>query len=634
MKYDWIASARFASWHLSKIYSLEEAQIRAKRLKSQGVNTVITFGYHYRFEHVDQWPEIQEGLKNIVTACHENGIRVVEHHSATFVPPQKLDFVVDGIPLTDCTVRDARDDKPAFFEEYQIIMLCVNNPKFKKIYFDYVLDLVKKTGVDALMSDDIEFCPDWYVCSCPNCREKFKKLTGRDLPKGDSPQWGDYEDPWFRDWLRFRMKSVGDYYVDLRKAMNEAGLNIPLLGCLAGASKLVLSQLWGMTGEEFARGVDLNFFEDYLGRESNFYNWRYTGAEIRYYHGIGHHFGQPQMNLYYTKTDDEMFFVWAFNLLMGDRIWLNSEINKPEENLLWEDAHKELFNSPDNIADIAVLFSKQTRDVLGGYSEEYYIEEWQGWAEILLEENIPYHVIIDSDLTEDLSHYKLLIIPGAACLSDKQITGIRTFISMGGRVIATGETSYRDETGELRKEPALADWFLKSPTNFKYYPEKVGSTQMFNPPVSPEEDNKKVEWEDKRDLQKRAELINQVKEMAVSLPWRVTQGGKGILVNVQSVKGPSQSFLVAHILNVSSLDLGDKATIGKECALKFQSDALPSSVTIELGINRPQSATLFSPDNPEPIQVPIEPVDDPDGPWEVYVKANQIKRYGVIRIDF
>ena len=627
-KYKWLSNARFISWRFDEFCDLDTARQRARKLKATGANTVITFGFHFRFQYVEDFPKIKENLKNIVTACHEIGLRVIEHHSATFVPPEDLNHVVGGIPLKDCTVISARDGRPPYFEQYKIIMLCCNNPKFRKVYFDYVLDLVKECGVDALMSDDIEFCPDWSVCACDYCRAKFKQSGGGELPDGASPQWGDHNDSWFRQWLRFRMRSGGDYYVDLRKAMDDANVNIPLLGCLAGASNLTLSQLWGMTGEEFARGVDLNFYEAYFTC-SNFYVWRIQAAEINYYLGIGRQFGQPLFTLNYTRSEDELFFAWAFNLVQGDRLWLNSIPRNPEETFLWQQAHEDLFKSPKTLSNIAVLFSRQTRDVYGGYDEKHYLNEWRGWSEMLAETNVPYDTILDADLTENLSRYGLLILPNAACLSDAQVAGIRRFTNKGGKIIATHHLAYCDETGAKRNQPALADWISTPPAGVTYHAEQVGATQAFNTPSFAAGINE-VKWEDTRDKSLRRRLLAEVHRAAGPLPWRLVEGNDGVLANMHRVNGSMGDFLVAHLLNVAPLDLGESATLRRYRGPPYYPTSFPGPVTLEFRVATPSAATLYSPANTEPVPLPIAAKGDA---WQIRIQPDRLRRYGAIKID-
>ncbi len=638
MKYEWISTARFISWRHEKFFTLNEARARAKYLKSLGANTVINSGFHFRFDFVDRWPKIKESLANIVAACHENSLRVIEHHSATFVPPKSLAGSLDGVPLTECAVIDFRDGKPAYFEAYKIIMLCCNNPKFRKIYFDYILNLAKDTGIDGLMSDDIEFCPTWYVCGCKFCVEKFNKSHATcKMPSADDPCWGNFEDPWFRSWLRFRMRSVGDYYVDLRKAMNDAGLNIPLLGCLAGASSMWLSQRWGMTGEEFARGVDLNFYEAFHNSSSYYYLWRSQCAEISYYLGIGRHFGktggrteQPMFTLHYTKSAEEQFFVWALNLVMADRLWLSEPVEYGGDTYRWESEHEELFKNPRLISNIAVLFSRQTRDIYGGISPDHYLNEWLGWSQMLLEANIPYDTILDLDLAGDLSRYKLLILPNAACLSGTQVEAVQRYVKSDGAVIATNDTAGCDETGARLAKNPLADWIAAPPSNFVYYKDKVGAAQVMPDPGF-EPDQIEIKWNDTRDAETRERLLAEVRRAAAPLPWQVVEGNKGVLVSVHQIETPEGKALVAHLLNVAPLDLGKQATFRRPCDLTYAPKSLSGSVTLEIRTEfKITIATIYSPDNREPVQLPIE---SNDNVCRIRINPTHLRRYGAIKLE-
>jgi hypothetical protein len=58
-----------------------------------------------------------------------------------------------------------------------------------------------------------------------------------------------------------------------------------------------------------------------------------------------------------------------------------------------------------------------------------------------------------------LSQFKTLILPNIAALSETQCGQLRDFVSRGGGLVATGETSLCDEWGGQRKEFGLADLF-------------------------------------------------------------------------------------------------------------------------------------------------------------------------------
>ncbi len=72
--------------------------------------------------------------------------------------------------------------------------------------------------------------------------------------------------------------------------------------------------------------------------------------------------------------------------------------------------------------------------------------------------HIQHDVVADWNLDADtLRAYQLVIVPNAACLSDRQVAALREYVRRGGRLWATAETSLLDENGGLRPDFALAD---------------------------------------------------------------------------------------------------------------------------------------------------------------------------------
>jgi len=60
---------------------------------------------------------------------------------------------------------------------------------------------------------------------------------------------------------------------------------------------------------------------------------------------------------------------------------------------------------------------------------------------------------------EELARYKVLFLSQAVCLSEAQMTAIAEFVRQGGGLVATGQTSLRDEEGDERANFGLADLF-------------------------------------------------------------------------------------------------------------------------------------------------------------------------------
>jgi hypothetical protein len=78
----------------------------------------------------------------------------------------------------------------------------------------------------------------------------------------------------------------------------------------------------------------------------------------------------------------------------------------------------------------------------------------------LLESRIPFELVHEAYLTPDrLDRFKLLVLAGAAALSDAQCVAIREYVNRGGSLVATFASSLYDETGRRRDEFGLADAF-------------------------------------------------------------------------------------------------------------------------------------------------------------------------------
>jgi hypothetical protein len=79
----------------------------------------------------------------------------------------------------------------------------------------------------------------------------------------------------------------------------------------------------------------------------------------------------------------------------------------------------------------------------------------------MMEDHLPLDVLIEPDVEnlQTLSQYKVLILPNAACISDKAARTIRDFVHAGGGLVSLHESSLYDEFADRRGDFALADVF-------------------------------------------------------------------------------------------------------------------------------------------------------------------------------
>jgi hypothetical protein len=103
----------------------------------------------------------------------------------------------------------------------------------------------------------------------------------------------------------------------------------------------------------------------------------------------------------------------------------------------WEQAHWDWLKNAGPCRDAALYFSLTTRDFYG--PRPLHVNEYYGWSEALLEENQPFDAIIDR-FREDLSQFRVIILPTVAAIPPDMAQRLEKYVADGGTVIATCET--------------------------------------------------------------------------------------------------------------------------------------------------------------------------------------------------
>jgi hypothetical protein len=188
-----------------------------KAFKRANINTVLTEGLRglIRFEHEGKTDQVIGSLRKATLACHRAGIRIIHHtttafagHNLSELPSGCLEWLNIDAQTGSCAFVKWADD----WVGDGWYLWCINNPDFRAEYFRLCKKVLRETGVDGLMVDEVYFRTGWHNCACPHCREKYRRKTGFTLPPGDAAFfWGRFDNPAFRAWIRFRAESVGDF---------------------------------------------------------------------------------------------------------------------------------------------------------------------------------------------------------------------------------------------------------------------------------------------------------------------------------------------------------------------------------------------------------------------------------------
>ncbi|MBE6374328.1 MAG: hypothetical protein E7055_19975 [Lentisphaerae bacterium] len=113
----------------------------------------------------------------------------------------------------------------------------------------------------------------------------------------------------------------------------------------------------------------------------------------------------------------------------------------------------------------------------GGLPVGHYAPAFKAWASLVKDLNLDFTVIDRRQLeTGKLNDFRILILPFAESLSDREVLAIRDFVKNGGCVIADYHTGIRNGHGSFRQQGALDDLFgirSRRPFRVRYKKENV-----------------------------------------------------------------------------------------------------------------------------------------------------------------
>ena len=447
---------------------------KAKSVADNGINLVCTFSCtHFRWSFMSYWEQLNDVLARIVAAFHNQGIQVVEHHSAILVHGSQGDEGVRWFEgaLTKrhssisswpewCGTVDTRDpmvvDGQRLSSFYQVsgetgdildasysgYMICVNNPNYIRTYLKY-LESVYATGVDGIMTDDVGF--SWLGCVCEHCRSKFKNLSGYDIPiSGEEwKKWrDDLENPEFREFVDFKRKSVEDFHVAVKKHYENLGL------------RLLRPNYHSHCFHSYKNGYcmqklpALDFvFQEAGGAHIMEYSWPKWGPEVAHRYSVGRFRDIPSLLMTYPTRDSNLALSWSLAMSWGQLYTWTTELFEPPktEKMLreFEKKHRNLLLKPIKFSRLGFYDSHRSRELNLDYVDETR-PQFMSWMMACGMSSVPYDVFSTEELTERLACYDLIVLIGVKHLSGWELSEFRRFLERGGVIVWTGTTGRFD----------------------------------------------------------------------------------------------------------------------------------------------------------------------------------------------
>ncbi|MBQ7179017.1 MAG: beta-galactosidase trimerization domain-containing protein, partial [Victivallales bacterium] len=436
--------------------------VRMQRLieesKKNGVNVFMISGIHGRQGFPGRLEQNADDLKVFAEAAHKAGIKVIDHHDATFMEnwEQGLRVMAERAGEMAVCIYDGAPT-PHF---------CLSNENFTRTYRKYLKNILKVSKIDGFQIDELSYYR--HGCLCFSCREAFERDTNWQLPMNElDSRLNNYKSDLRKMWFTWRKVNMANWWIGLRHDVMDVAPDMFLSTYCTHREQL--QSLPGINLPfdllEQARGIAL-FGSEVMPRNP-YYNARslFVYRKIFNMFCIGYN-TPPIWVWYYTGNWDVYYFCWAVSNMLQQSPMVDGISSRPEggTDFLAFGASKdnEATQSSVHAAQAAILLHPDSRDYNTGIT---YEDEFGGFAQMFQNCHIPYDIIEPRALhnAETMKRYKVLFVISASCLNDEDIKVIKAFAAQGGTVLLSTVSGLNNQWGNRRGTWGFADVFGFSP---------------------------------------------------------------------------------------------------------------------------------------------------------------------------
>lgn len=454
-------------------YIKEHSEEAVQKLKELGVTMAII--HFYKGFGLEAEKQQLEDSKKLSALCRKNGIRVGVYIGSTVGYETML---IENQEAKEWFVPDYFGQPVRYGDQYFRKRVYFMHPGYIKYMKEVIRIAIQDLKVDLIHFDNTSMQAEPAIFFHPLAIEDFKtflteKYTPEQLDKRfgfsnvkyiEPPLYNKYrgaiKDPMVQEWADFRCHQLAKYY-------NQMGLFIQSLNPEVAVENNPHSGMSG-TNTIWNQGVDYprllsntNAVWSEEGNNANFTEDDILISKIRSYKMAG-----LLNNTAFTYTGEttlQMAESMAYNRqcagMVGGGLAGYQLPDKQKKYIRFLHEKFEYYREINNIADVAVLHSFST---MAYNNDRPYVSTYL-FEQSLIQARIPFDIIFDDNL-KDLSKYKVLILADQECLSDDKLDLIRNFVSKGGGVVASEQTSLKTEWGQRKADFGLKDLFnVKAP---------------------------------------------------------------------------------------------------------------------------------------------------------------------------
>jgi hypothetical protein len=497
----WWGTIEDLQWSQKSI--VDKIKRRAAAFAEAKIDTAINFGFHIRFDFSNYFGQLHGYLAQVCDELHKYDIKFMDHYSCNdvmrprgneefkklhrgqrhavllFHDPVAAEYAqYEGHFFKDICEVDIRNGGKGYSLQYHMDTFCHNHPGFLDMHAKYLQRLMKEVPMDGIEVDDMCEYAGFTTCGCTHCRNRFRKDYGHEIPPfGDEhfwgnvnkpmPQWGNYENPVFRDWIRMKTDGIVDHVKMVKEIVGKK----PLMTCCSSTGPMQLNAI-SLDLEKLAPHLDFFMLEN-VGTSVRSVNWIGMDAEALNQKDIADNRGNsPAMALSYTIYEKGGYLGWALSRFWGVANWSSTHNQRLEEDPsdamemedvispsnIWEVKNSDLdYREGKDLVEVRLVNNKLCKD--NGWLDDEKREHWtraKAWSVSLVKNNVGYRFVRFEELADAaalLKDHTPLVLDGVGCVSDAQFKAITAYLSKGGKTWLALPFGTHDGKGFKRPVP-------------------------------------------------------------------------------------------------------------------------------------------------------------------------------------
>ncbi|MFN8487915.1 MAG: hypothetical protein U0350_10005 [Caldilineaceae bacterium] len=488
----WARTARIAGAYFHPSNSAAEIAATLDALAAQQVSVIIAdnpLGEQYAaWVDDDQFAAVKTLLTKVVEQAHARGLKVVMYHNGLELisepsrnpgaeHPEWAQRALNGAPILFNDVSNADEHWLAkgIWDIWMSPCQAATN-SYRTLALARVRDMAA-TGIDGLWVDQtylqssVGAHDDLWPSSDPCSAAAFQAATGLALPKAEN-----WDDPAWRSWIVWRHSQITDYLLAEKAVAQAVNPAIVFLNenssADTGRSTYVATDPTALLPyADMATGHEIETIGDRMDegetgmKTATLDQWLAFRSMVAFARGAD--WGKPSWILTYGYEPRDSAQLAGIVLAEGANFY---ETKGPQmadtagsayrtQLFRWIAAHATALYGGESLAQVGLLYSPRTRDLVDSVSGETYDAQdsvhfaaYRATTNLLYRAHIPFDVVIDTH-TNAFSRYRVLIAPEVQAMSDATATALHAFT---GTLITIGDSGIYDEWLNERSTNALA----------------------------------------------------------------------------------------------------------------------------------------------------------------------------------